>query len=81
MTKSGREPKFILRGQTMKFEKDYIISWDISDKDCPTISVAKLDAEKNSLKVDVLGISHEQSGVVSLRQLLDKKEIERKFEE
>ena len=60
----------------MKFETDYIISWDISDKDYPTISVAKIDADKNNLKIGVLGVSHEQSGVVSLRQLLDEAERE-----
>ncbi len=55
---------------------DFIISWDISDKDYPTISVAKMGTEKSNIKVDVIGISHEQSGVFSLLQLLE--EFERK---
>ena len=56
----------------MQFGTDYIISWDISDKDFPTIRVEKLSADKNYLKIDMLGISHEQSGVVALRQLLEE---------
>ena len=63
----------------MKFETDYIISWDISDKDFPAICITKLLADKdNKLTCDVVGISHEKSGVVSLRQLLEEKSAEEK---
>lgn len=62
----------------MNFETDYIISWDISENDFPTISVAKLKAEKNRLIIEQLGISREQSGVISLRQLLEEAEAKRR---
>ena len=62
----------------MKFGTDYIITWDISEKDCPTISVSRLEAETKNLKIEVLGVSHEQSGVISLRQLLEEKSAEEK---
>ena len=52
------------------FRDDYIISWDVSDKDYPCISVSRLREENGKLVCDVLGQSYAASGVVSIRQLL-----------
>ena len=62
----------------MKFETDYIISWDISKSDYPCITVSKVFEKEKQLQLDILGISHEQSGVVSLRQLLEENSAEEK---
>lgn len=52
------------------FQDDYIISWDVSDKDYPCISISRLRGEAGKLVCDVLGQSYATSGVVSVRQLL-----------
>ena len=57
----------------MKFEPDYLIGWDISKNgDFPAITVVKLSAEKDKVVCTVLGVSHEPTGVVSLRQLIEQ---------
>lgn len=62
-----------------QFENDVIISWDVSNEDLPSVSVLMLrrDGGSTNLVADVLGISHERTGVVSLRQLLAGKEEKR----
>lgn len=57
-----------------QFEKDYIISWDVSDKDHPCIAVAVLQRSEDgrSLETEVLGNTFEKTGVISLRQLLEQ---------
>ena len=62
----------------MKFETDYIITWDISDKDFPTITVGRLREENGKILFDILGITHEKSGAVSLLQLLAEDETKNK---
>lgn len=61
-----------------QFENDVIISWDVSNADLPSVSVLMLRRDgSTNLVADVLGISHERTGVVSLRQLLAEKEAKR----
>lgn len=70
-----------------QFKTDYIISWDVSDKDCPRIVITELrrDEPGSGLEVELLGTSYEKTGAVSLRQLLEqhsdlKREEERRAE-
>lgn len=58
----------------MLFQPDYIIAWDVSDHDAPTVNISKVYASGKCihLQIDVLGVFHENCGVVSLRQLLDE---------
>ena len=62
----------------MKFETDYIISWDISDKDFPTIVIARIGAEKDKFEFDVLAMLHDKNGIVSLSNLLEEAEAKNK---
>lgn len=57
----------------MLFQTDYLISWDFSKEDFLIISVTRLRAEENSTHViaDVIDVTHEKCGVMSLRQLLE----------
>lgn len=57
-----------------QFKTDYIISWDVSDKDCPCIVITELrrDEPGSGLEVELLGTSYEKTGAVSLRQLLEQ---------
>ena len=57
-----------------QFQTDYIISWDVSDKDCPCLSVAMLrrDEKGSRLEIEFLGNSYDKTGAVSLRQLLEQ---------
>lgn len=66
-----------------QFTSDYIISWDVSDKDHPCISVARLgrDEKGSRLELEVLGTSLERTGVVSLLQLLDHHRAIKRAEE
>lgn len=65
----------------MEFQTDYLISWDVSDKDLPVISISRLRTEGKSvhLMVDVLDTFHSTIGVCSLRQIIE--EFERKQRE
>ena len=56
------------------YQTDYVISWDFKDGDAPVVTFTKVYVEKGTphLLCDILGYSHENSGVVSLRQLLDE---------
>lgn len=67
----------------MEFQPDIVIAWDFSDKDCPTVNVSRLRAEKKAiaLTLDVIGISHSTTGVCSVRQLLEKFEAEQRAKE
>lgn len=62
----------------MKFETDYIISWDISDKYFPTILIARIGAEKDKFVFDVLAMLHEKNGIVSLSDLIAEAETKNK---
>lgn len=64
----------------MQFQTDYIISWDFSDKDCPVVNISRLRAGEKSmhLECDVLSVEHEKCGVVSLRQLIEAFEAEKR---
>lgn len=54
------------------FEADYLISWNVSDSDDPCITVSRLERDGESSRVvcRVLGTFYENTGVVSLQQLL-----------
>ena len=58
----------------MLFQPDYIISWDVSDQDNPTVNISKLysDGKHIHLQIDVLGVYHDKCGVVSIQQLLNE---------
>ena len=65
----------------MEFQPDYLISWDFSDAEHPTISVSRLRAEHKSTTISVDPIDRFCSitGVCSLRQIVE--EFERKEKE
>jgi len=83
--KSKKPPKFrkgtpppspsVSHIDNISFETDYIIAWDISDNDAPTITISKLYSNGKNLHCEYLGQTHQKSGVISLRQLLDQTEI------
>ena len=56
----------------MEFQTDFIVSWDISDKDFPCVQISRLrsDGKATRLVLDVIGNSNAKCGVVSVRQLL-----------
>lgn len=58
----------------MLFQPDYIIAWDFSDKDAPAVGISKLysDGKSMHLMVDVLDTFHTETGVVSVRQLVEE---------
>lgn len=63
------------------FETDYIVSWDFSDPDFLKVDVSRLRASEKGamLECDVIGAFRgEKCGIVSLRQLLDRFDAERK---
>lgn len=65
------------------FQPDYLISWDFSDHDHPCVSVVCVERDKDKPKVVArfLGRSFEQSGIISLRQLLEYRDAEDRWEE
>ena len=76
------DQKVIIDKTLPLFEIDYIIAWDISDKDIPCISVSLLRRSENgnSIEPEILGRSSERAGVVSLRQLLEQHQILKQVE-
>ena len=58
----------------MEFQPDCIISWDFTNPDMPTVSVARLRAEKKAtmLTIDILDVFNSDSGVCSVRQLVEE---------
>lgn len=68
----------------MMFQPDIVISWDVSDKDYPVISITRLrsDGKATRLECDVLEVSHgERCGIVSVRQLLERFDAERRMKD
>lgn len=64
------------------FQDDYIISWDLSDKDRPCINVSLLRSDKGArLEMETIGISFAPTGVVSLRQVLEDHREQKRLEE
>ena len=64
----------------MLFQTDYLIAWDFSEKGMPTVKISRLSSDKKSihLTMDVLGVVHENCGVVSLRQIIENFEAEQR---
>ena len=62
----------------MLFQPDYIIAWDFSDKDCPRIGISRIysDGKSMHLSVDVLESFTTETGVCSIRQLVEEYERE-----
>lgn len=58
----------------MLFQPDCIIAWDFSDKDCPAVGISRIysDGKSMHLSVDVLGTFHTETGVCSIRQLVEE---------
>lgn len=65
-----------------QYQPDYIIAWDFSDKDSPFVSVSCIEKDKDRalLTARSLGNSYEKTGVVSLRQLLEYRDAEDRYE-
>lgn len=65
-----------------QFQPDYIISWDFSKEDFPCVTVSCVEKDKDSplLIMRFLGRSHEETGVVSLRQLIEYRDVEDRHE-
>lgn len=62
-----------------RFEPDFIISWDISEKDNPTIVITSIDYEPKAkcivgTVIDV--IQAEGNGAISLNQLMARHNIQ-----
>lgn len=64
----------------MEFQPDYLVSWDFSDKDYPSVIISKLysDGKSAHLSVDVLEQFQTKIGVCSLRQLISEFEHNRR---
>lgn len=63
----------------MKFQTDYLISWDFTTQDCPVVILSRLSADGNKIITDMLAMEKgTKSGIISLRQALD--EYEREYE-
>lgn len=63
-----------------QYKPDYIISWDFSDTDCPCVSVSRIQKEERGAVCDVLGVSFEKNGVISLRQVCEEFEAHKRME-
>lgn len=58
----------------MEFQPDYVISWDFTDHDNPTVTVSRIRAEAKTaaLMIDNMDIFHSSAGVCSLRQVIEE---------
>lgn len=63
-----------------QFHPDYIISWDSSEKDHTCVSIIQLKKDGAHLIGEVVGFSHEKSGCISLRQVLEEYEDRKRWE-
>lgn len=64
------------------YKDDYIVSWDISDKDHPCITLLKLGREKDgTLGYEYIGSTFARSGSFSLRQALEEHDREKRRQE
>ena len=67
----------------MKFNDDYLLSWDFSNTDLPIVNIMLLHSDQKGVHIlcEHLASSNEKAGVVSLNQLLAKYFSQRTFEE
>lgn len=63
-----------------QFMPDFIISWDSSDKDYTCVCIAQIKKDGTKIISELIGISHEKSGCVSLRQILEEHENRKRLE-
>lgn len=59
----------------MTFQPDIIVSWDISEKDIPTITITKIEYDPNIKKIVghvIATINAGQSAAISINQLLSR---------
>lgn len=67
--------------QLPQYRTDYIVSWDISDSDFPVITVSQIRREGASVVGEVIGFTHEKSGSISIRQVIEEYEENKRREE
>ena len=66
----------------MMYQPDYIVTWDFSKEDMPVVSISCVRSNEKAtcLEMDVLGSFYgEKCGVVSVRQLIEKFDAERRM--
>lgn len=70
-----------IKDELPQFLDDFIISWDSSDKgDATCVSVVKLKKDGTHVTGEVVGLSYEKSGCISLRQALEVYEERKRLE-
>lgn len=65
---------FLKNDELPLFQDDYIISWDFSKEDFPCVCVSVITKEQDNparLSLTLLGSSHKNAGVISLRQVFE----------
>lgn len=63
-----------------QYKPDYIISWDFSDTDCSCVNITRLQKGERGAECEVLGLSLEKSGTISLRQVCEEFEARKRME-
>jgi hypothetical protein len=64
-----------------QYQPDYLISWDFNEEnDAPCVCVSRVRRDGTKVTADVLGVSFEKCGCVSLRQVLERFETQQREE-
>lgn len=70
-----------IKDELPQFLDDFIIAWDSSDNgDATCVSVVKLKKDGAHITAEIVGISYEKSGCVSLRQAVEAAEARKRQE-
>lgn len=64
-----------------QFLTDLLISWDISDRDFTIITVSQMRREGTHVVGEIIGLSHEKTGCVSIRQVMEEYGANKRREE
>lgn len=64
-----------------QYQPDYLISWDFSNKDLPCVVISRLRKDGATIVADIIGRTHDNTGCVSLRQVLEDYENRQREEE
>lgn len=67
-------------GTLPQFQTDYLISWDFSKNDAPVVVVAEVKRNGAIVEIEHVGWSHETAGCISLRQVLERYDEEKRRE-
>lgn len=69
-----------MRNELPQYKTDYLISWDCSDADHPSVAVTRVWKGKKGLECEQLGVSLEKYGAISLLQVCEEHEARKRLE-